>query len=68
MADPRRQPIVRELEQDGWRFTLNRKNHLKGDHPHATRPIYLPGTPGSHRNDARIRTLAARALRKDENA
>lgn len=62
MAHPMHQPIVRALRKEGWTFELTRKNHLKGTHPDAARPIWLPGTPGSHRNDTRIRLLAKRAL------
>jgi hypothetical protein len=64
MADPRRQPIVLELQRQGWQFVMTTKNHLKGIHPDASRPIWLPGTPSSPRNDTRIRALARRSLEK----
>ena len=65
MSHPLRQPIVRELREQGWSVEITRKNHIRATHPDATRPIWLPGTPGSRRNDTRIRLLAKRALGKD---
>lgn len=63
MAHPMHQPIVRELTDQGWTVELTRTNHIKATHPDATRPIFLPGTPGSTRNDKRIRTLARRVMK-----
>ena len=62
MSHPLQQEVCRELEAMGWTLEITKRNHIKATHPLASRPIWLPGTPGSHRTNARIRTLARRVL------
>ena len=67
MADPLRQPIIRELEAQGWTFTLTRNNHVRGHHPEASAPLVVAGTTSDHRAVLNIRSQAKRLLRKKED-
>ena len=54
----RNRELIRELESEGWEFTVTGSNHLRGVHPNSATPLFVGSTPSDVRAMKNARATA----------